>query len=81
MAWRKCTFLEAVKGMLKEFDTETRIQSLALVWRSESEYNVMDEWLLRHILSEMDVKKLRVILWLNREEAAQLVSMIAVGVK
>ena len=76
MNWRACTFLEAVKGMLGEFDRQPSKQSLALVWRSGGEYNVMDNWLLEHVMISMDEKTLRIVLWLTREEAAKLISII-----
>lgn len=76
MAWRKASFDEAVRGMLSEFDREPNSQSLALVWRTPDEYNVLDSWLLSRILTFMDEKTLRVVLWLTREEASKMISMI-----
>lgn len=76
MVWRTATFLEAVRGMLYEFDHQPAAQALALVWRAGGEYNVMDGWLLRHVMCSMDEKTLRVVLWLTREEAAKLISII-----
>lgn len=79
MAWMKCTFLEAVNGMLGEFDRCPSAKTLALVWRTKSEYNVLDEWLLSNIMRQMDENTLRVVLWLTREEAAKLISIIKEG--
>lgn len=76
MVWRAVTFLEALRAMLKEFDNQPAVQALALVWRSGGEYNVMDGWLLKHIMGSMDEKTLRVVLWLTRGEAANLISVI-----
>lgn len=76
MTWRKATFSEAVRGMLSEFDKEPKAQALALVWRTPDEYNVLDSWLLSRILTFMDEKTLRVVLWMSREEASTMISMI-----
>ena len=76
MVWRTATFLEALKGMLGEFDNQPAAQALALVWRAGGEYNVMDGWLLKHIMNAMDEKTLRVVLWLTREEASRMISII-----
>ena len=76
MVWRTATFLEALRAMLREFDNQPAAQALALVWRAGGEYNVMDGWLLKAIMNQMDEKTLRVVLWLTREEAAKLISVI-----
>ena len=76
MAWKSTTFIGALRGMLGEFDSHPKATALALVWRAGGEYNVMDSWLLGHIMSAMDEKTLRVLLWLTREEAAKLISII-----
>lgn len=76
MAWRTCSFLEAFKGMMDEFDKSPTLPALALVWRSKSEYNVMDSWLLSKIILDMEEKTLRVVLWLTRQEAATLISVL-----
>lgn len=76
MVWRTATFLDALKAMLHEFDNQPAAQALALVWRTGGEYNVMDTWMLMAILNQMDEKRLRVVLWLTREEAAKLISII-----
>ncbi len=80
MPWRKTDFRGALKAYLSEFDRQPGAQSLALVWRTPDEYNVLDYWLLEKILGPMSPKELRVILWLDREEASTLVSMIVGGV-
>lgn len=79
MVWRKASFYEAVTGMLSEFDNFPSAQTLALVWRTPDNYNVLDEWLLAAILNKMDEKTLRVVLWLSREEAAELIALFAGG--
>jgi len=79
VVWRKTDFVTALRGMLHEFDEQPSMQSLALVWRSPDEYNVLDSWLLKQIMQYMNEKTLRVVVWLNREEAAKLVSLIATG--
>lgn len=76
MVWRTATFLDALRAMLKEFDNQPAAQALALVWRAGGEYNVMDSWLLKHVMCSMDEKTLRVVLWLTRDEAAKLISII-----
>lgn len=77
--WRKGNFIDALGELLSEFGKQPSVQSLALVWRTPDEYSVMDSWLLKRILVEMDVKTLRVIMWLNRKEAAALISAVHGG--
>lgn len=79
MVWRKTDFVTALHGMLQEFDEQPSVKSLALVWRTPDEYNVLDTWLLNQILQHMDEKTLRVVVWLSREEATMMVSQITGG--
>jgi len=76
MVWRTATFLDAVMGMLTEFNNQPAAQALALVWRAGGEYNVMDGWLLKAIMNQMDEPSLRVVLWLTRKEAAEIAKLI-----
>jgi len=80
VSWKKCEFVEALRELLYEFTKEPAAQTLALVWRTPDEYSVMDCWILEKILPEMDEKTLRVVLWLDRDQAARLISVIGVGV-
>jgi len=79
VVWRKTDFVTALHGMLQEFDEQPSVKSLALVWRTPDEYNVLDTWLLNQILQHMDEKTLRVVVWLSREEATMMVSQITGG--
>ncbi|MBA7680030.1 hypothetical protein ES703_88337 [subsurface metagenome] len=79
MPWRKSDFTGALNAYLYEFDRQPGEKSLALVWRTPDEYNVLDYWLLEKILGQMSQKELRVVLWLDREEAAKMISIMRRG--
>jgi hypothetical protein len=79
MPWKKCTFSDAVLDVLAAFKTTPHATSFALVWRSGDEYIVMDHWWVKHIFTEMDEKKLRVVLWLTQNEAAHLTQLLSGG--
>lgn len=73
--WRKMDFLDAVEELLKTFDQDPEAVRLALVWRAPGEWTVMDEWLLHNIKGHFYGATLRVVLWLTRPEAGQLMSV------
>lgn len=79
MEWRKCTFLEAVELYLNWFKEHGTWQRFGLVWRTPDEYNVMEEWFLEKIKGNFDGSTLRVVLWLNHKEAAQLLDALRGG--
>lgn len=75
MLWEKSTFIESLKLLLKAFEENPHKRRLALLWRSPDEFKVCDEWILGHIKGAFDGATLRPVVWLTREEAAELVSV------
>ncbi len=75
MVWQKMTFIAGLKELLRAFETNPEVQRLALVWRTPDEWNVLDEWLLGQIKNNFDGATLRVVVWVTRKEAAELVAV------
>lgn len=75
MLWTKGTFIEGMKDLLKAFEDNPTKCRLALLWRAPDEFRVSDEWILGHIKGQFDGSTLRVVMWLTREEATDLVSV------